>query len=278
MPWFIDSDDSSFDHRDPYCKETCRLLRAYNRDISRAKFFVKIAPNSPSGLPSSQWERILKGDAVDLNQIFVSLHHVIPDEERTGRLGDMEIVFGVSESKKVLRPCQNGRLLGGELLELSDLHSPIKRKNSLSMEITSNPNLQPNLPHHTTSSFFMTSRSETMSQEDNILVSPTITSSQDFIQPLSFQMVSKPIPNNQLIRNQTCTKPVVNPKSAINSTLEHAKTLMQTASTVTFARTATNPVTPRRIVHPGVYGLQPKYLRHNLWKDTPSLSPTVERS
>jgi hypothetical protein len=26
MPWFIDSDDSSFDHCDPYCKETCRLL------------------------------------------------------------------------------------------------------------------------------------------------------------------------------------------------------------------------------------------------------------
>jgi hypothetical protein len=71
---------------------------------------------------------------------------------------------------------------------------------------------------------------------------------------------------------------VVNLKSAINSTLEHAKTLMQTASTITSARTATNPVTPRRIVYLGpdeVYGLQLKYLYHNLWKDTPSLSPTT---
>jgi hypothetical protein len=94
------TNDLSFDHRDPYCKETCRLLRAYNQDISRAKFFVKITPNSPSEIPSSQWEQILKGDAVDLNQIFASLHHVIPDEERMGHLGDMKIIFGVSESKK----------------------------------------------------------------------------------------------------------------------------------------------------------------------------------
>jgi hypothetical protein len=195
-----------------------------------------------------------------------------------GHLGDTEIVFGVSESKKVLRLHQNGHPLRGELLELSDLHSPIKRKNSLSMEITSNLSLQPNSPCHTTSSSFMTLRSKTMSQEDNILVSPTITGSQDFIQPSSFQMVSKPIPNNQLIRNQTCTKPAVNPQFAINSTLEHAKTLMQTANTITSARTATNLVTPRRIVHPGpdeAYGLQPKYLCHNLWKDTPSLSQTT---
>jgi hypothetical protein len=100
MPWFIEPNDSSSDHSDPICKETCQLLHAYNRDIAKARFFIKVAPNSPSGIPSAQWEQILKGDAVDLNQIFASLHHVIPDEERTGHLGDMEIVFGVTDSKK----------------------------------------------------------------------------------------------------------------------------------------------------------------------------------
>jgi hypothetical protein len=99
MPWFSQSDDSTFAYCNPSCKETCRLLRSYNHDISKAKFFVKIAPNSPTGIPSSQWEHIFKGDAVDLNQIFASPHHVT-DEERTGCLGDTEIVFGVSESKK----------------------------------------------------------------------------------------------------------------------------------------------------------------------------------
>jgi hypothetical protein len=100
MPWHIPSDSSSADAGNPSCQETCRLLRTYNRDISGAKFFVKVAPNSPSGIPSSQWERILKGDAIDLNQIFASLHHTVPDEERTGRMGDTEISFGVPEAKK----------------------------------------------------------------------------------------------------------------------------------------------------------------------------------
>jgi hypothetical protein len=69
MPWYSPTDDSQVGNSDPSCKETRRLLRAYNLDISKAKFFVKVAPKSPPGIPSSQWEHILKGDAVDLNQI-----------------------------------------------------------------------------------------------------------------------------------------------------------------------------------------------------------------
>ena len=100
MPWYTETGESSSSYSNPSCQETCRLLRAYNRDVSKAKFFIKIAPNSPTGIPSSQWERILKGEAVDLNQVFASLHHVVPDEERTGRLGDTEISFGVAEPRK----------------------------------------------------------------------------------------------------------------------------------------------------------------------------------
>ena len=100
MPWYEGTAESAVPYSNPSCEETCRLLRAYNRDISKAKFYVKIAPNSPTGIPSSQWERIFKGEAVDLNQIFASLHHVVPDEERMGRLGDAEISFGVSEPRK----------------------------------------------------------------------------------------------------------------------------------------------------------------------------------
>ena len=100
MPWFTKPDESTIDYCNPSCKEGCQLLQAYNQDISKFKFFIKITSNSPTGIPSSQWECIFRGDAVNLNQIFTSLHHVIPDKERTGCLGDMEIVFGVSESKK----------------------------------------------------------------------------------------------------------------------------------------------------------------------------------
>ena len=101
MPWYTNPGVSSVSHYShPSCEETCRLLRAYNLDISKAKFFIRIAPNSPAGIPSSQWERVLKGESVDLNHIFASLHHVVSDEERTGRLGETEISFGVAEAKK----------------------------------------------------------------------------------------------------------------------------------------------------------------------------------
>jgi hypothetical protein len=106
LPWFESSEQSSSANHipngvsNPSCDETRRLLRTYNLDVAKAKFSVKIASKSPRGFPSSQWERILKGDAVDLNQVFSALHHVVPDEERTGRLGDAEISFGVSEPKR----------------------------------------------------------------------------------------------------------------------------------------------------------------------------------
>ena len=102
MPWFKSSKKLSTSFSDPSCAETCQLLRSYNLDISKAKFFVKIAPRSPPGIPSSQWERILKGDAVDLNQIFSSLHHVVADEERTGCLEEAEITFGIAEPKQCI--------------------------------------------------------------------------------------------------------------------------------------------------------------------------------
>ena len=103
MPWYNTSDRLGIESVHPSSQETSRLLRAYNKDVAKAKFYVKVAHNSPSGVPSSQWERIFKGDAVDLNQFFASLHHVVADEERKGRLGDTEISLGVVEAKKQIR-------------------------------------------------------------------------------------------------------------------------------------------------------------------------------
>jgi hypothetical protein len=100
LPWFSNPVQPTTVHSHPSCQETCRLLRIYNLDIAKAKFSVRVSSSAPSGIPYSQWERILKGDSVDLNQIFTSLHHTVPDEERTGRLGSSEITFGVVEPKK----------------------------------------------------------------------------------------------------------------------------------------------------------------------------------
>ncbi|PPQ97797.1 hypothetical protein CVT26_012825 [Gymnopilus dilepis] len=64
MPWFSDSHSN----RSPSCKRTCELLKLYERDYGRAKFFVKTAPDAPPGFPVSQWDKIFRGEPIDLNQ------------------------------------------------------------------------------------------------------------------------------------------------------------------------------------------------------------------
>jgi len=57
MGWY-DPDEPSYSIN-AGCHKTCKLLKVYNNDIAGAKFLVKINRHAPSGIPSSQWERIL---------------------------------------------------------------------------------------------------------------------------------------------------------------------------------------------------------------------------
>ena len=48
----------------------------------------------------SEWEHIFKGETVNLDWILSSLHCVTIDEERKARIGETEISFGSSETKR----------------------------------------------------------------------------------------------------------------------------------------------------------------------------------
>ncbi|KJA20811.1 hypothetical protein HYPSUDRAFT_141512 [Hypholoma sublateritium FD-334 SS-4] len=62
-----------------------------------------MARGSPVGFPSSQWDRIFRGQALDLNVILTSIHRTSIDEETKGRFGDQEIRIVVSDTKRVVR-------------------------------------------------------------------------------------------------------------------------------------------------------------------------------
>jgi hypothetical protein len=65
---------------------------------------------------------------------------------------------------------------------------------------------------------------------------------------------------------------------ATNLKLEPAGTVVPSASIDIFANNATNPDMVKRTVRMEageIYGLQPKYLRHNLWEQGSTLSPTT---
>jgi hypothetical protein len=100
MPWFNPALNSA---RRSSCVETCRTLLQFSEDLSGVKSLLRIANNLPEGIPSSQWDRIIKGESVDLNQILSSMHFVQLDEERKGRLGGAEVVFAVAESKRQVK-------------------------------------------------------------------------------------------------------------------------------------------------------------------------------
>jgi hypothetical protein len=100
MPWFNLPGRAT---RRDGCIQTCKTLQRFSEDLSGVKGLLRVAHNLPEGIPTPQWDRILRGESVDLNQILSSMHYIQLNDERKGRLGDAEVVFAVPESKRQIR-------------------------------------------------------------------------------------------------------------------------------------------------------------------------------
>ena len=99
MPWFKRRGTYQ-PSSNPSCIKTVKSLRLFNRDIKGCKFLVSVATGSPDNIPPSQWERIFKGESIDLDQILSSLHRVTVTEERKTRIGEADIVLGPIEATR----------------------------------------------------------------------------------------------------------------------------------------------------------------------------------
>ena len=191
-------------------------------------------------------------------------------------MGDAEITFGISEAKK---PLWNGQLLGEEHPKQSLLHSPIDRKSSSIMETTWSPSLRQNKCLPTTNSSCMMLPSEMKLLQGNKSFSLTQTGSTNSIQPSSYQMGLRTTQTNLATKNQAnLPRDQGNQKPVTNSMPEPARIPTLSANIDTSAKNVTNLVMETKPVQKGaneVYGLQPKYLCHNLWKERSSLLPTT---
>ncbi|KAF8809075.1 hypothetical protein BYT27DRAFT_7222633 [Phlegmacium glaucopus] len=161
----------------------------------------------------------------------------------------------------------NGLLPGDKPLERSPSHFPIEKPNYSNMETILKKNLQPNYPPPITKSSYMILPSETKLAQDKTPSLPTYTSSLGSTQPLSCQMELMHTDHHSPTRNRLAIPQTVNKKFVTDTTLEPD---------------AGKLVTPRPIAWQGaseVYGLQPKYLWHNLWhnlwENSSMLSPTT---
>jgi hypothetical protein len=99
MPWYKDELENR-ESDNPICRKNRELLALFARDIPQVKFWIRNSAHAPSGFPTSQWERIIRGEAVDLNAVFSNLHRTEPAKENVGRVGDTQITFGLAEPKK----------------------------------------------------------------------------------------------------------------------------------------------------------------------------------
>jgi hypothetical protein len=102
MPWYKDEEEGRH-NVNRSCIESSRLLRQYGRDLSIVKRWITSSTTAPTGFPSSEWDNLLRGKAVNLDVVFSSVYHIGAVRENRGRIGKHEINFGHSEpSRKVL--------------------------------------------------------------------------------------------------------------------------------------------------------------------------------
>ena len=183
------------------------------------------------------------------------------------------------KQRKELGQRPNGPRLGDEPPKRLHSLSHIDEKNSSSMETTSNRNLQRSYPHLTLGSSSTTLPLGMRLQPVNTSCLPTLTGSTDCIQLSSCQMGLKDTPTNHLARNRPDrSQHLANQKSVTSSMPELVNAQTLTANTPTCARTVEKLDTVKKTVRTNpneMYGLQPKYLRHNMWQENAGLSPTT---
>ncbi|KAF8226877.1 hypothetical protein L208DRAFT_1299581, partial [Tricholoma matsutake] len=58
---------------------------------------IRRAASAPQGFPESEWKRIFKGEAINLDVIFSNLHYIAPPKENVGRIGGTEVSLGKTD-------------------------------------------------------------------------------------------------------------------------------------------------------------------------------------
>ena len=99
MPWYTHSEHDETGIS-PASAKTVKLLRIYNKDVKKCKFFVSVSSGAPDNIPSAQWEHIFKGEPVDLDQILSALYRITVVEDRKARVGETEISLGPAEATR----------------------------------------------------------------------------------------------------------------------------------------------------------------------------------
>ena len=99
MPWFVREEEARRNGNKD-CEESRRLLQLFTRDYKVVKQWVQTSQTAPLGFPTSEWDNIIQGQAVNLDAVLSSLHHISTPKEKVGCMGHTEISLGRTEPAK----------------------------------------------------------------------------------------------------------------------------------------------------------------------------------
>jgi hypothetical protein len=94
MPWFKAEQQVRKSTTNRSCNKTRRILDIIQRDPVTVKRWIRCASSAPAGFPSTEWDALIKGETINLDTVFSSLHHIHSIDEGVGRVGTTEIQFG----------------------------------------------------------------------------------------------------------------------------------------------------------------------------------------
>ena len=94
MPWFSPEQQIRKSVANRSCNKTRQIIETLQRDPATVKRWIRCATSAPAGFPSSEWDVLIKGESVDIDTVFSSLHHIHRVDESIGHVGTTEIQFG----------------------------------------------------------------------------------------------------------------------------------------------------------------------------------------
>ena len=94
MPWYSKEQRIRRSNLNTSCNKTRETLDIFQRDHATVKRWIKCASSAPAGFPNTEWDALVKGETVDIDTVFSSLHHIHSIDESIGRVGSTEIQFG----------------------------------------------------------------------------------------------------------------------------------------------------------------------------------------
>jgi len=93
MPWYNREEEARC-NGNTECEESRRVLQLFARDFKVVRQWIQTSQTAPLRFPTSEWDNIIKGQAVNLDAVFSSLHHISAPKENLGRMGSTEISLG----------------------------------------------------------------------------------------------------------------------------------------------------------------------------------------